>query len=77
MGEMDRTRTRNVADLTCKKVPDILTMFKKCSLLTYRSLSYGDLSSTRYDILITLFLAGLLHDLFAKKLSNLYDTDLI
>lgn len=68
MGEMDRIRTTNVADLTHKKVPEILTMFKKHSLLTYRSLNYGDLSSTRYDIHIHLFLAGLLHDLFAKKL---------
>lgn len=29
MGEVDRTRTRNVADLTHKKVPEILTMFKE------------------------------------------------
>lgn len=70
-------KTKNVADLMCKEVPEILTMFKKCSLLTYRSLNCGDLSSTRYDIHINLFLAGLLHDLIAKKLLDLYDTDLI
>lgn len=74
---MDRTRTRNVADLTCKEVPEILTMFKKRSLLTYRSLNCGDLSSTRYDTHINLFLAGLLHYLIAKKPLDLDDTDLI
>lgn len=55
----------------------MITMFKNHSLLTCKRLNYGDLSSTRQAININFFLVGLLHDLFAKKLINLYDADLI